>query len=81
MKAAVNVRYLESVVNPETEVLKETVRKMGLTAISSVNLERTYRFTIEESSKEEAERTIKRLAEELLANKAMETYTITLEEM
>lgn len=81
MKAAVNVRYLESVVNPETEVLKETVGKMGLSAISSIKLERTYRFTIEESSTKEAERTIKKLAEELLVNKAMETYTITLEEM
>lgn len=80
MKAAVNVRYLESVVNPETEVLKETMRKMGLSAISSVKLERTYQFTVEETSKEEAKRTLKKLAEELLVNKAMETYTITLEE-
>lgn len=80
LKATVNVRYLDSVVNPEEEVLRETVEKMGLQAISQVKLGRTYEFTFQAASKEEAESTVKKLAEQLLVNASMETYTIDLEE-
>lgn len=80
MKVTVNVRYLESVVNPEEEVLKKTVEKMGLASVATVKLGRTYQFTLQGTSREEAERTVEELAEQLLVNPSMETYTYELEE-
>lgn len=80
MKATVNVRYLESVVNPEAEVLKEAVGKLGIEGVSSVALGRTYHFSFEGLNQTEVEQAVAKLADELLVNKAMETYTIDFEE-
>ncbi|MGP6138558.1 MULTISPECIES: phosphoribosylformylglycinamidine synthase subunit PurS [unclassified Jeotgalibaca] len=79
-RVTVNVRYLQSVINPEEEVLNGTVKAMGLDAITSVKLGRTYTFNVEAESKEEAENIIKELADKLLVNKAMETYSMNSEE-
>lgn len=76
----INVRYLQSVVNPEEEVLNETVVKMGLSTIQSVKLGRTYSMSINAESKQDAENTGKELAEKLLVNTAMETYSMNVEE-
>ncbi|MGO4961635.1 phosphoribosylformylglycinamidine synthase subunit PurS [Jeotgalibaca porci] len=76
----INVRYLQSVVNPEEEVLNETVVKMGMSAVQSVKVGRTYTLRIAADSKQDAENTGKELAEKLLVNKAMETYSLNIEE-
>ena len=76
----INVRYLQSVVNPEEEVLNETVVKMGMSAVQSVKMGRTYTLRITADSKQDAENTGKELAEKLLVNKAMETYSLNIEE-
>ena len=76
----INVRYLQSVVNPEEEVLNETVVKMGMSAVQSVKVGRTYTLRITADSKQDAENTGKELAEKLLVNKAMETYSLNIEE-
>lgn len=76
----VNVRYLQSVINPEEEVLKETVGRIGSDSIKTVKLGRTYAFHVEADSKEAAEASVKEIAEKLLVNKAMETYSMDIEE-
>lgn len=76
----VNVRYLQSVINPEEEVLNEKLRKLSLSGIKSVKLGRTYAFHVEAVTKEVAGTLIKDFAEKLLVNKAMETYSMTIEE-
>ena len=76
----INVRYLQSVVNPEEEVLNETVVKMGVSAIQSVKVGRTYSVSIKAESKQDAANIGKELAEKLLVNAAMETYSMNVEE-
>ena len=76
----INVRYLQSVVNPEEEVLNETVVKMVMSAVQSVKVGRTYTLRIAAYSKHDAENTGKELAEKLLVNKAMENYSLNIEE-
>lgn len=79
-KATIYVRYVESVVNPDVEVLKETVEKLSMDTVKGIQLGRTYEISIQESSREQAEKTAEELAEKLIVNPSMETYTLLVEE-
>jgi len=79
-KAIIYVRYVESVVNPDVEVLKETVEKLSMDTVKGIQLGRTYEISIQESSREQAEKTAEELAEKLIVNPSMETYTLLIEE-
>lgn len=79
-KATIYVLYVESVVNPDVEVLKETVEKLSMDTVKGIQLGRTYEISIQESSREQAEKTAEELAEKLIVNPSMETYTLLVEE-
>jgi len=53
---------------------------MAFHSISSMKLGRSFHFKVEATTKEEAEEEIKQLAESLLVNSAMETYSFVIEE-
>jgi len=79
-KVRIDVNYLESVVNPDEEIIKETMEGMAFHSISSMKLGRSFHFKVEAATKEEAEEEVKQLAESLLVNPAMETYSFVIEE-
>jgi len=79
-KISVDVHYLESVVNPDEEIIKKTIEKMAFHSISSMKLGRSFHFNVEAATKEKAEEEVKQLAESLLVNPAMETYSFVIEE-
>lgn len=80
-KVTVFVQYLESVVNPDEEVLNEAIQKAGAEGVSPVKIGRTYTLHVEADSREEVEQKAKELAGKLLVNPSMETYSVEMEEV
>lgn len=80
-KVTVFVQYLESVVNPDEEVLNEAIQKVGTEGVSPVKIGRTYTFHVQADRREEVEQKAKELAGKLLVNPSMETYSVEMEEV
>lgn len=80
-QVTIDVKYLESVVNPDEEIIKETIERMEFNSVSSMKLRRSFHFKLESPTKEAAEEQVKQLAESLLVNQAMETYSFVIEEV
>lgn len=80
-QVTIDVKYLESVVNPDEEMIKEAIERMEFNSFSSIKLSRSFHFTVEALTKEEAEEQVNQLAESLLVNPAMETYSFVIEEV
>lgn len=77
----INVRFLESVINPEVERVKELFVRENISDISNLSMSKGYSFNIDCETKEEATQRAKELAESLFVNQAMESYDITVEEV
>ncbi|HLQ74595.1 MAG TPA: phosphoribosylformylglycinamidine synthase subunit PurS [Alloiococcus sp.] len=77
----INVRFLESVINPEVERVKELFVRENISDISNLSMSKGYSFNIACETKEEATQRAKELAESLFVNQAMESYDLTVEEV
>ena len=75
-----NVVYLESVVNPEAERVKEALKRQGEDQVKDIKIGCSYQLELEADSEEAAQAYGHALAERLLVNKAMEDYTLSIEE-
>lgn len=76
----INVQYLQSVVNPEEERLKEMMVRQDQASVKDVKISRTYTFDVEAASEADAKAIGEALAESTLVNKAMQDYSISVEE-
>lgn len=77
----INVRFLESVINPEVERVKELFVREKMNDVKNLSTSKNYSFDVESDSKAEAEKRAEELADSLFVNKAMESYDITVEEV
>lgn len=77
----INVRFLESVINPEVERVKELFVREEVSDISNLSMSKGYSFNAACKTEEEAVERAKELAESLFVNEAMESYDITVEEV
>lgn len=79
-KVTILVHYVESVVNPDEEVLKNILSQKNIPEVKQIKMGRTYLLDVQASDRAEAEKIAKNLADNILVNPAMETYSITVEE-
>lgn len=73
-KVRIFVTYKPSVFDPQGETIKDAIHTLGHDEVQSVQVGKFFDVTIDETGKE-VEKTVKEIADQLLVNFNMETYT------
>lgn len=76
----VYVSYKASVLNPQAEVLEETMHRLGYQEVSDVKMGKYFDVTIQAETRGIAEQMVDELCDKLLANITMETYHYEIKE-
>lgn len=76
--AVVTVELKESILDPAGEAAQGVLKHMGF-AVDGVRIGRHIRLTLQAETPEEASHMARRMAEELLANPVMETFTVEVQ--
>ena len=75
-RAAVEVRLLPEVLDPQGATIEFGLRDLGFGTVSGVRAGKLIEFTIRAPSKDEAEAVVKQMAEKLLANPVIERFVV-----
>lgn len=79
-KVKVFVYYKESILDPQAAVIEGATKRLEVGEVSNIRVGKVFDFTITADSEDAANKQVKTLCEELLANPIMETYDFTLTE-
>lgn len=74
-KVRVYVTYKASILDPQAQAIKSATLKMGYTEVSDLRVGKYFDFEVDGDDKS-AQKKISEIANELLANPNMETYTV-----
>ncbi len=78
MKAIVNVRLKEGVLDPQGKAVAHALNSIGFDSIENVRIGKQIVLTLDESDEQKAKEDVKKMAEELLANTVIEDYDIEI---
>lgn len=78
-KVKVYVTLKESIIDPQGSATKDTVNKIGYTAIEDVRVGRLIELTIADQA-QDVEAIVKEMCEKVLVNTIMENYRFEIEE-
>ncbi len=76
MKISIIVTIKKEVLDPQGNVIQQTLKNMGFKSIKSVRQGKYFDIEINETNKEEAKKTAEELCKKLLANLVIEEYKI-----
>ena len=76
MKISIIVTIKKEVLDPQGNVIQQTLKNMGFKNIKSVRQGKYFDIEINETNKEEAKKTAEELCKKLLANLVIEEYKI-----
>ena len=79
MKVRLEIRLNPDILDPQGDAINNALQQMNFKSVSSVRQGKLIELDINASSQEEAQNLVKKMAEELLVNPIMETYTISME--
>tara|TARA_B100000700_G_C14602167_1_gene649608 strand:+ start:40 stop:279 length:240 start_codon:yes stop_codon:yes gene_type:complete len=79
MKVKLEIRLNPDILDPQGDAINNALQQMNFKSVSSVRQGKLIELDINASSQEEAQNLVKKMAEELLVNPIMETYTISME--
>ena len=79
MKVRLEIRLNPDILDPQGDAINNALQQMNFKSVSSVRQGKLIELDVKESSQEEAHNLVKKMAEELLVNPIMETYTISME--
>jgi len=78
MKAIVNVKLKEGVLDPQGKAVAHALGSLGFDSIENVRIGKQIVLTLDESDEAKAREDVKKMAEELLANTVIEDYDIEI---
>ena len=78
MKAIVNVKLKEGVLDPQGKAISHALGSLGFSGIEDVRIGKQIVLTLNESDEKKAKEDVKKMAEELLANTVIEDYEIEI---
>jgi len=76
MKVIVNIQLKEGVLDPQGKAVHHALSSLKFNEVNEVRIGKQIILDIEKSDKETAEKRVKIMCEELLANTVIENYTI-----
>ena len=76
MKISILVSFKKEVLDPQGNVIQQTLKNMGFKSIKSVRQGKYFDIEINETNKEEAKKIAEELCKKLLANLVIEEYKI-----
>ena len=79
MKVRLEIRLNPDILDPQGDAINNALQQMNFKSVSSVRQGKLIELDVKASNQEEAHNLVKKLAEELLVNPIMETYTISME--
>lgn len=79
MKAYVYVSLKKTVLDPQGKTIHGALKKMGYKGIDDVRQGKYFEIALQNTSKEEAQAEVERIAKEVLTNPVIEEYRYTLE--
>lgn len=77
--ARIKVMPLKELLDPQGKAVQGGLTNLGLTSIQDVRIGKHIDLTIEAASKEEAHAIATKAADQLLANKVMETFEVSID--
>ena len=77
-KVEVFVSLRESILDPQGKAVQSAVHHLGHDSVSDLRIGKFITFSIEEKSRDAAEKKAKEICEKLLHNPVMENYTFTI---
>ena len=78
MKAIVNVKLKEGVLDPQGKAVAHALGSLGFDNVENVRVGKQIVLTLDESDENKAKEEVKKMAEELLANTVIEDYDIEI---
>ncbi len=79
MKVRLEIRLNPDILDPQGDAINNALQQMNFKSVSSVRQGKLIELDVKASDQEEAHNLVKKMAEELLVNPIMETYTISME--
>ena len=79
MKVRLEIRLNPDILDPQGDAINNALQQMNFKCVSSVRQGKLIELDVKASNQEEAHNLVKKMAEELLVNPIMETYTISME--
>ena len=79
MKVRLEIRLNPDILDPQGDAINNALQQMNFKSVSSVRQGKLIEMDVKASNQEEAHNLVKKMAEELLVNPIMETYTISME--
>ena len=79
MKVRLEIRLNLDILDPQGDAINNALQQMNFKSVSSVRQGKLIELDVKASNQEEAHNLVKKMAEELLVNPIMETYTISME--
>ncbi|MFL2827651.1 MAG: phosphoribosylformylglycinamidine synthase subunit PurS [Paracoccaceae bacterium] len=79
MKVRLEIRLNPDILDPQGDAINNALQQMNFKSVSSVRQGKLIELDVKASNQEEAHNLVKKMAEELLVNPIMETYTISME--
>ncbi len=80
MKAIVNVFLKEGVLDPQGKAIHHALDAMNFQGVEDVRMGKQIILQLSTTNREEAQKEVEKMAEEILANTVIEDYTIELVE-
>jgi phosphoribosylformylglycinamidine synthase PurS subunit len=75
------VTLKKSILDPQGKAVEQGIHSLGFESVENVRIGKYVEMDIDAPSKAEAERITKEIADKLLANLVMESYTFTIEQV
>ena len=79
MKVRLEIRLNPDILDPQGDAINNALQQMNFKSVSSVRQGKLIELDVKASNQKEAHNLVKKMAEELLVNPIMETYTISME--
>ena len=79
MKVRLEIRLNPDILDPQGDAINNALQQMNFKSVSSVRQGKLIELDVKASNQEEARHLVEKMAEELLVNPIMETYTISIE--
>ena len=76
MKFSVTVTLKKDVLDPQGNVVQNTLNSLGMKNLKSIRQGKFFEIDIDEDNQEKAEKLVKEMCEKLLANLIIENYKI-----
>lgn len=78
-KAEIDIMPLEALLDPQGKAVSNSVKNIGLDAISGVRIGKHIRLFVEAANEEAAGKLVDEACKKLLANQIMESYSFVIE--